>query len=516
MSLLTTIINIKNSTKMKKIFFFAAAIMAAVSVNAETVFDWANNVGTIEATGTTELSSKVKIHTNTDEVPAIRFANGYSIDTTQTPAVHANYVELSVDGGFKAGDVVKVEFCYNNKDPKVAVVGIYNLEGKEIAASGEGANARLTDETSTFNYALTEDMAKIRLARAKSGKTGTFIISLVVVRGEVVEVKALNPQFSALPGKYFDPFKLGISSSEEGAKVFCRLGGEGDFAEFKDSIEINDYDKTYVVEAFATKEGALNSDTVKGEFKLEHFIARPVFNAKKVYTFYNLKEEDIQFVSEGNGEKTTYTMDGKPCPSVNYKHLAGSDSPDSVLITTTKGQEEVTFRYKNGSDKNNVIKCAENFMQMDSKNFEIWVDSVKSGDTIVFVVTAKGSAPQFDVAYSTASYLEAYMPEDDTDPCFTDGLVMTASDARVDENYIGWQDLVYVVAEGGHSRVRIKETANGFRIAKILVGAYRGEAPADQAIENVNTTVKAVKVFENGQLVIIKNGVRYNALGAQL
>ena len=37
-----------------------------------------------------------------------------------------------------------------------------------------------------------------------------------------------------------------------------------------------------------------------------------------------------------------------------------------------------------------------------------------------------------------------------------------------------------------------------------------------QGVENVNAAVKAEKRFENGQLVIIKNGVRYNALGAQL
>ena len=37
-----------------------------------------------------------------------------------------------------------------------------------------------------------------------------------------------------------------------------------------------------------------------------------------------------------------------------------------------------------------------------------------------------------------------------------------------------------------------------------------------QGVENVKDAVKAVKTFENGQLVIIKNGVKYNALGAQL
>ena len=51
--------------------------------------------------------------------------------------------------------------------------------------------------------------------------------------------------------------------------------------------------------------------------------------------------------------------------------------------------------------------------------------------------------------------------------------------------------------------------AKKFKLGAIL--------PAEnQAIDNVNAEVKSVKTFENGQLVIIKNGVRYNALGAQL
>jgi hypothetical protein len=39
---------------------------------------------------------------------------------------------------------------------------------------------------------------------------------------------------------------------------------------------------------------------------------------------------------------------------------------------------------------------------------------------------------------------------------------------------------------------------------------------AGEGIEHTNAAVKATKTFENGQLVIIKNGVRYNALGVQL
>ena len=44
--------------------------------------------------------------------------------------------------------------------------------------------------------------------------------------------------------------------------------------------------------------------------------------------------------------------------------------------------------------------------------------------------------------------------------------------------------------------------------------ALVGDSPSD--ISNTAAESKAVKFFENGQLVIIKNGVKYNALGAQL
>ena len=40
--------------------------------------------------------------------------------------------------------------------------------------------------------------------------------------------------------------------------------------------------------------------------------------------------------------------------------------------------------------------------------------------------------------------------------------------------------------------------------------------PEESAVENVNNAVKSVKTIENGQLVIIKNGVKYNALGTEI
>lgn len=66
--------------------------------------------------------------------------------------------------------------------------------------------------------------------------------------------------------------------------------------------------------------------------------------------------------------------------------------------------------------------------------------------------------------------------------------------------------------ESGHWMVQFnKETGAPFNVTDIvLVGDFT------TAIDNTAIAPKATKTFENGQLVIIKNGVRYNALGAQL
>ena len=73
-------------------------------------------------------------------------------------------------------------------------------------------------------------------------------------------------------------------------------------------------------------------------------------------------------------------------------------------------------------------------------------------------------------------------------------------------------DLRNRLANAGHWMIQFnKETGAPFNVTDIvLVGNF------PTAISNTAVESKAVKFFENGQLVIIKNGVKYNALGAQL
>ena len=83
-------------------------------------------------------------------------------------------------------------------------------------------------------------------------------------------------------------------------------------------------------------------------------------------------------------------------------------------------------------------------------------------------------------------------------------------------NYTGAATTIYII-----SAAQVTDVAtDGYKAGGINFYKIAATNVADwnsgQGIEDLNDGVKAVKVFENGQLVIIKNGVRYNALGAAL
>ena len=95
------------------------------------------------------------------------------------------------------------------------------------------------------------------------------------------------------------------------------------------------------------------------------------------------------------------------------------------------------------------------------------------------------------------------------------GLIANQTAMTVGEGYMELAltpDLRNRLANAGHWMIQFnKEAGAAFNVTDIvLVGNF------PTALSNTAVESKAVKFFENGQLVIIKNGVKYNALGAQL
>ena len=98
----------------------------------------------------------------------------------------------------------------------------------------------------------------------------------------------------------------------------------------------------------------------------------------------------------------------------------------------------------------------------------------------------------------------------DAEGQIADQNAMTAGDGYMELPLT--DDLRNRLANAGHWMIQFnKEGGDPFNVTDIvLVGDFT------TAIDNTVMESKAVKFFENGQLVIIKNGVKYNALGAQL
>ncbi len=165
-----------------------------------------------------------------------------------------------------------------------------------------------------------------------------------------------------------------------------------------------------------------------------------------------------------------------------------------------KAEPSVVFQIKNGSDKAKAFvvypgKCYE----FGGKNGILIIKGTTAGDAIVLSVAAKGStAANFADAEGTYPKNAVAVSTDLTLPA-------KGSEGADEQGYV-WKTLEYTSLGGD---VEIKEFAGGYRIKAIQVGAT-------QAIDNIEAGEKTVKFFENGQLIILKNGVRYNALGAKL
>ena len=248
---------------MKKIFTLIAMVAMAIGVNAETLIDFAQSktIG-ITLSGTTELST-VKIHTNKDAVDCIKFANSY----TKDEALNDNYAVLTVEGGFKAGDVITIAGAFNNSDEsKKSAVDIFTVEGTTptvLFTTQQFINGRLVDDEPVVEtYTLAADAEKLYLGR--NGNTGTNVTILKVVRGEESTIGGDEP------GGGDDPVTPAGSIDFPTSKDGIAISGTTEFTTVKihentDAVNCIKFANSY------TADEALNDNyallTVEGGFK---------------------------------------------------------------------------------------------------------------------------------------------------------------------------------------------------------------------------------------------------------
>lgn len=175
---------------MRKIYSLLAMFLVAMMANAQVLVNYEHTADVpagITLGGTTVMAS-VGIHTNADKVDCIQLKNGY----TSNSALNGNAIEVAVEGGFKAGDVVEIAGFVNIKEEDAASKNgkfvIYVLDSSDsgynvLWTSEDLINGRLSaDEPRVDTYTLEQDCEKFYIAR--SGNTGTNLYSLKVTRAE--------------------------------------------------------------------------------------------------------------------------------------------------------------------------------------------------------------------------------------------------------------------------------------------------------------------------------------------
>ncbi len=155
------------------------------------VYNWAkeeaDQVGTtVLGNGGKTTISTVKIHSNADEVPAIKFEKGYKVAEGHYMAIYP------AEGAFKAGDSIVFEAVINNsgaRTEKYAMVDFYAADQTTQLFRGDTLvnGQTMADDPIVESFKLAADQDSILIGRY--GTTNMFILALKVVRSEAPEEK---------------------------------------------------------------------------------------------------------------------------------------------------------------------------------------------------------------------------------------------------------------------------------------------------------------------------------------
>ena len=209
-----------------------------------------------------------------------------------------------------------------------------------------------------------------------------------------------------------------------------------------------------------------------------------------VIDFTSVSSESDYTISTAGVDKNSGSSETK----IMYDLKAGND-----LTVKFEEMGAIFFQKAQSGDKTKYFTVAfGDYVEVGGKGFTLTIEDLQASDKIKFLVANKS-----DKGDGTFSALENCTGADVTLP------KKQAGAQGADENGYTWVEAEFTASAAGD--VKVTETMYGFRIKAVAINE---ELP--QGIEDVKDAVKAVKSFENGQLVTIKHGVTYNALGAQL
>lgn len=203
-------------------------------------------------------------------------------------------------------------------------------------------------------------------------------------------------------------------------------------------------------------------------------------------------------------------------PSMTSAVITSTDTYELPNGSILKGHQK-----EDGSEAENKWNVKEGYNTMLPTPTWEGVDSLKVG---TMFRAASGTTIELGAFYTNAAgqVVVYYQPNGDSERGVevyvygesVTGTNLTGSGVKIDgvrPGYAGYIDLPAGTYDAGDVVIKlVTNTSNIFGVAITAI------ADPEQGVENVNADVKTVKTIENGQLVILKNGVKYNALGTEI
>jgi len=185
-------------------------------VDGTVLIDYPTLTAGTAASGSTTITT-VKIHNNKDAIACYKLANGY----TTEGAYNNNSINLTLEGGFKAGDVITIAGAVNVDTSKSENAGkratavLFSLDATNnitvLNTFSDFINGRVTsDDLQEESFTLTEDVPALYLGR--DGNTAANVTLIKVTRPVPAAISSVTTTATAAPAvkKYVENGKVVI------------------------------------------------------------------------------------------------------------------------------------------------------------------------------------------------------------------------------------------------------------------------------------------------------------------
>lgn len=377
---------------------------------------------------------------------------------------------------YDANNNLVAEFgFYNGKEDQIA--GQYAADGKYGVAMLIAAPGDTVSLSGAFNIAYVSEGTQYPIYRLtasdmKDTLNREFDFDF---QAEIYAFNYLYAQYCQYLGSYCDEVEIELQDAPvvpTGDTIRHTFDAPADFADYTEGDDYGDkwFQAISMDEAYRFSV-CINTDHLVGSFGNEDFDAQ--------YTvLYNMSDTS----------------------KINLDTLISaqvSESNDTVfIVTTVRGRDGVVYIFTQKAYDPAIVdeKSIELSGEMDDTYFASYgtVDFVASDDANEFVISLYANVGF--VGTYTAEYLDSYYCE-----YHVDGQAL---------NVHAVDNIIVAAEEGGYVLTADILTKEGILYHLTIHGSY------SQGIEDVAAEGKAVKVLRDGQLIIIKNGVKFNAQGA--